>query len=133
MNMLGCLDRPTKGRYLLDGTDVSGLERDELADIRNEKIGFVFQGFNLLARTSALENVELPMLYVHRRIPGREQRERAMKALEIVGLAAALRSSSEPAFGRPTAARGDRARAGEPAGVVAGGRADGESGQPDEH
>ena len=87
MNILGCLDRPTKGRYLLDGADVSGLERDELADIRNEKIGFVFQGFNLLARTSALENVELPMLYVHRRIPGREQRERAMKSLEIVGLA----------------------------------------------
>lgn len=87
MNMLGCLDRPTKGRYLLDGTDVSKLERDELADIRNEKIGFVFQGFNLLARTSALENVELPMLYVHKRIPSREQRERAMKALEIVGLA----------------------------------------------
>jgi putative ABC transport system ATP-binding protein len=87
MNMLGCLDRPTQGRYLLDGTDVSGLDRDELADIRNEKIGFVFQGFNLLARTSALENVELPMLYVHRHIPGSEQRERAMKALEIVGLA----------------------------------------------
>jgi putative ABC transport system ATP-binding protein len=87
MNMLGCLDRPTMGRYLLDGTDVSQLERDQLADIRNEKIGFVFQGFNLLARTSALENVELPMLYVHRRIPGSEQRERALKALEIVGLA----------------------------------------------
>jgi len=87
MNMLGCLDRPSKGRYLLDGKDVSGLERDELADIRNEKIGFVFQGFNLLSRTTALENVELPMLYVHSRIPGREQRERAMKALDIVGLA----------------------------------------------
>jgi putative ABC transport system ATP-binding protein len=87
MNMLGCLDRPTEGRYLLDGTDVSKLERDQLADIRNEKIGFVFQGFNLLARTSALENVELPMLYVHRRIPGGEQRDRAMKALETVGLA----------------------------------------------
>jgi putative ABC transport system ATP-binding protein len=87
MNMLGCLDRPTKGRYLLDGTDVSGLERDELADIRNAKIGFVFQGFNLLARTSALENVELPMLYVHRRIAGSEQRDRALKALETVGLA----------------------------------------------
>src|ERR1700743_1051668 len=87
MNMLGCLARPTQGRYLLDGTDVSGLDRDELADIRNEKIGFVFQGFNLLARTSALENVELPMLYVHKRIPGSEQRERALKSLDIVGLA----------------------------------------------
>jgi putative ABC transport system ATP-binding protein len=85
--MLGCLDRPTKGRYLLDGKDVSALVRDELADIRNEKIGFVFQGFNLLARTTALENVELPMLYVHRRISGKEQRERAMQSLEIVGLA----------------------------------------------
>ena len=87
MNMLGCLDRATKGRYLLDGTDVSKLERDELADIRNEKIGFVFQGFNLLSRTSALENVELPMLYVHRHFSGREQRERALRALETVGLA----------------------------------------------
>ncbi|HLX68288.1 MAG TPA: ABC transporter ATP-binding protein [Verrucomicrobiae bacterium] len=86
MNMVGCLDRPSQGRYLLDGTDVSELGRDELADIRNEKIGFIFQGFNLLARTSALENVELPMLYVHRRVRSTEQRERAMKALEIVGL-----------------------------------------------
>ena len=86
MNMVGCLDRPTQGRYLLDGTDVSGLDRDQLADIRNQKIGFIFQGFNLLSRTSALENVELPMLYVHRRVRGVEQRDRAMKALEVVGL-----------------------------------------------
>src|SRR2546426_10397172 len=61
MNIVGCLDRPTKGTYLLDETDVSKLDRDELADIRNKKIGFVFQGFNLLSRTTALENVELPM------------------------------------------------------------------------
>jgi putative ABC transport system ATP-binding protein len=86
MNIIGCLDRATGGRYLLDNTDVSQLNRDELADIRNQKIGFIFQGFNLLSRTSALENVELPMLYVHRRIPGREQRDRSLKALETVGL-----------------------------------------------
>src|SRR6185295_3566670 len=87
MNMLGCLDRSTRGRYLLDGTDVSQLDRDALADLRNQKIGFVFQGFNLLSRTSALENVELPMLYVHRHISGGEQRARALKSLETVGLA----------------------------------------------
>src|SRR5436189_5694215 len=87
MNIIGCLDRPTGGGYFLDGIDVSQLSRDELADIRNQKIGFVFQGFNLLARTSALENVELPMLYTRKRLPGREQRERALKALELVGLA----------------------------------------------
>lgn len=87
MNIIGCLDRPTKGVYLLDGTDVSKVGRDALADIRNQKIGFIFQGFNLLSRTSALENVELPMLYWHRHLAGREQRARAMKALELVGLA----------------------------------------------
>src|SRR5437773_8072212 len=74
MNTLGCLDRPTKGRFLLDGVDVNGLSRDELADLRNKKIGFVFQGFNLLARTSALENIELPMLYSRPWIRSREQR-----------------------------------------------------------
>jgi putative ABC transport system ATP-binding protein len=87
MNMLGCLDRPTRGRYLLDGTDVSDLGRDELADIRGEKLGFVFQGFNLLARTTALENVELPMLYGPHHISGRDMRRRALECLEIVGLA----------------------------------------------
>jgi putative ABC transport system ATP-binding protein len=86
MNLIGCLDRPTRGRYLLDGTDVSKLERDELAEIRNQKIGFVFQGFNLLSRTSALENVELPLLYAHQRRSGPEQREAALRSLETVGL-----------------------------------------------
>ena len=87
MNIIGCLDRPTEGMYLLDGIDVSQLSRDELADIRNQKIGFVFQGFNLLARTTALENVELPMLYTRQRLRGASQRERALKALDTVGLA----------------------------------------------
>ncbi|HUJ43151.1 MAG TPA: ABC transporter ATP-binding protein [Opitutaceae bacterium] len=87
MNLLGCLDRPTRGRYLLDDTDVSQLGRNELADIRNQKIGFVFQGFNLLARTTALENAELPMLYGQRRRSSREMRRRALHSLEIVGLA----------------------------------------------
>jgi putative ABC transport system ATP-binding protein len=86
MNIIGCLDRPTSGTYLLDGIDVSQLSRDELADIRNQKLGFVFQGFNLLARTSALENVELPMLYTRQRLSGPRQRERALKALDTVGL-----------------------------------------------
>jgi putative ABC transport system ATP-binding protein len=86
MNLLGCLDRPTKGRYLLDGTDVSRLDRNQLADIRNQKLGFVFQGFNLLSRTTALENVELPMLYGARRMSSGEMRDRAMKSLELVGL-----------------------------------------------
>jgi putative ABC transport system ATP-binding protein len=86
MNIIGCLDRPTGGSYLLDGVDVSQLHRDQLADIRNRKIGFVFQGFNLLARTSALENVELPMLYTHTRMSGKDQRQRALRALETVGL-----------------------------------------------
>ena len=86
MNTIGCLDRPTHGKYLLDGIDVSQLNRDELADIRNQKIGFIFQGFNLLARTSALENVELPMLYMRHSLNGETQRERALKALATVGL-----------------------------------------------
>ena len=84
MNILGCLDKPTSGSYLLDGLDVPKLDRDELAEIRNKKIGFVFQGFNLLRRTSALENVELPMLYSS--IPTKERKERAAAALKIVGL-----------------------------------------------
>ena len=84
MNILGCLDKPTSGHYKLDGKNVEQLSADELAEIRNQKIGFVFQGFNLLSRTTALENVELPMIYA--KIPGEERRERAVKALKQVGL-----------------------------------------------
>ncbi|MGO8763974.1 MAG: ABC transporter ATP-binding protein [Limisphaerales bacterium] len=94
MNMIGCLDRPSSGKYLLDGIDVSTLDRDALADIRNEKIGFVFQGFNLLSRTSALENVEMPMLYNRHRIHAAEQVARATRALGLVGLA--TRSDHHP-------------------------------------
>lgn len=84
MNILGCLDRPTQGRYFFGGQDVSGLTRDELARIRNKKIGFVFQNFNLLGRTSALENVELPLFYNNS--SSRERYQQAMEALTIVGL-----------------------------------------------
>ena len=84
MNVLGCLDTPTEGNYLLDGVDTGRLSRDDLAEIRNKKLGFVFQGFNLLPRTSALENVELPMLY--NGLHAREREERARKALRSVGL-----------------------------------------------
>jgi putative ABC transport system ATP-binding protein len=87
MNTLGCLDRPSSGRFLFDGVNVGELNRDELADLRNRKIGFVFQGFNLLSRTTALENVELPMLYCRPGIRGNVQRELAEKALALVGLA----------------------------------------------
>jgi len=85
MNLLGCLDTPTAGRYWLDGRDVAGFGRDELARMRNAKIGFVFQMFNLLPRTSALENVELPLLYSG--LPARERRRRARERLAAVGLA----------------------------------------------
>src|ERR1039457_4597675 len=85
MNILGCLDKPTKGHYFLDGIDVSGMEKSDLARIRNHKLGFVFQGFNLLSRTSALENVELPTIYAGVALEERERR--AEEALKRVGLA----------------------------------------------
>ena len=86
MHILGCLDRPTEGRYLLDDKDVSNLSHDELADIRNAKVGFVFQGFNLLPRTTAVENVEVPLLYSRPVLPAPERRRRALAALEAMGL-----------------------------------------------
>jgi putative ABC transport system ATP-binding protein len=85
MNLLGCLDRPTSGRYWLDGIPVEGLDRDQLAEIRNQKIGFVFQSFNLLARMSATENVELPLLYSS--VDTGDADERARRVLALVGLA----------------------------------------------
>ncbi len=92
MNIIGCLDRPTKGSYILDGQDVSAMSKDQRADIRNQKVGFVFQGFNLLSRTSALENVELPMLYAG--LNSGERQRRAQAALTAVGLAG--RESNHP-------------------------------------
>ena len=85
MNILGCLDKPTRGTYMLDGIDVTATELSKLAGVRNRKIGFVFQGFNLIKRTSALENVELPMIYNH--TPAALRRKKALAALEAVGLA----------------------------------------------
>lgn len=93
MNLLGCLDRPTGGTYLLDGVPVSAMSVNELADIRNQKIGFIFQGFNLLARMSALENVELPLVYAG--LPTAERHQRALLALSMVGLGA--RAKHRPA------------------------------------
>lgn len=86
MNILGCLDRPTAGNYLLDDIDVAGMNADRQADLRNQKLGFVFQNFHLLSRTSALENVEMPMLYHPRSLPRKVLRQRARKALGQVGL-----------------------------------------------
>jgi putative ABC transport system ATP-binding protein len=86
MNIIGCLDRPTAGRYFLDGEDVSSLSRDDLADVRNRKLGFVFQNFNLLARTSALENVELPLLYSNVALTNIQLRKKAEEVLAAVGL-----------------------------------------------
>ncbi len=87
MNLIGCLDRPTAGRYLLDGEEVGNLTKSELSQVRNQRLGFVFQGFNLLSRTSALENVELPLLYAPDGHGRRELRRRSLAALERVGLA----------------------------------------------
>jgi putative ABC transport system ATP-binding protein len=87
MNTLGCLDRPTRGRYLLDGLDTGSLDSDALARLRNRKLGFVFQGFNLLSRTSALDNVELPLLYNRPGLSSQTRHDRALNALRMVGLA----------------------------------------------
>lgn len=84
MNILGCLDKPTEGKYFIDGIDITLLNRDKLSSIRNQKIGFVFQGFNLISRTSAIENVELPLIY--KGVPSKERLQRSLEALKLVGL-----------------------------------------------
>ena len=99
MNILGCLDKPTSGEYLLDGVSIAGLNRRELSILRNRKLGFVFQGFNLLSRTSALENVELPLLYSEQLGSGRVRHERATRALERVGLGTRLGHTSSQLSG----------------------------------
>src|SRR5256714_15500401 len=86
MHIIGCLDRPTSGQYFLDGADVSRMSKDQLAAVRNKKIGFVFQGFNLLSRTSALDNVELPLLYGGSGMRSADRHKRAMEVLKAVGL-----------------------------------------------
>src|ERR1700730_17078191 len=86
MHILGCLDRPTSGQYFLDGQDVSQMSKDQLAAVRNKKIGFVFQGFNLLSRTTALDNVELPLLYGRKGRKAQDRHKRAIEVLTAVGL-----------------------------------------------
>ena len=108
MHIIGCLDVPTSGRYLLDGMDVSKLDDFALSVVRNRKIGFVFQSFNLIPRTSAFANVELPMVYAN--VPKAERQQRALAALEKVGLGDRGDALPEPALGRPAATRRDRAR-----------------------
>ncbi|MCL4440308.1 MAG: ABC transporter ATP-binding protein [Firmicutes bacterium] len=118
MNMLGCLDVPTDGQYFLDSKEVSKLDEDDLADIRNKKLGFVFQSFNLLARLTALENVELPLIY--QGMGAVERRERAAKALELVGLSDRLEHTpTELSGGQQQRVAIARALAGDPPVILA--------------
>ena len=124
MHIVGCLDRPTSGQYFLDGQDVSRMSKDALAAVRNKKIGFVFQGFNLLSRTSALDNVELPLLYGGSELKTAERHKRALEMLDAGRARQPGGPPSESAVGRPAAARRDRARADQQPVDPARGRAD---------
>ena len=122
MNLIGCLDSPSSGLYYLNGNLVSDMDDDELARIRNKEIGFVFQTFNLLARATALHNVELPLIYAG--VSSQQRAERAKAALQRGGPSGAHAAQAQRAIGRAAPARGDRAGAGEPSIASAGGRAD---------
>ena len=122
MNLIGCLDTPSKGSYLLNGKQVSEMNDNELARIRNQEIGFVFQTFNLLPRATALHNVELPLIYAG--VPAKDRQERAKDALEESGARGADDAQAERALGRPASARGDCACAREQSVDSAGRRAD---------
>jgi len=117
MNILGCLDIPNQGSYYLDGISIESLGRDDLAHIRNQKIGFVFQGFNLLSRTSALENVELPLIYSA--VASRERRRKAMEALQAVGLSDGGPSSNQLSGGQQQRVAIARALVNQPAIILA--------------
>ena len=133
MHIVGCLDRPTSGQYFLDGQDVSRMSKDALAAVRNKKIGFVFQGFNLLSRTSALDNVELPLLYGGNGLKTAERHKRAIEMLDAGRARQPRRPPSESAVGRPAAARRDRARADQQPVDSAGRRADREPRHANQH
>ena len=119
MNILGCLDRPTAGSYLLDDVDVAGLNRKELAQLRNRKIGFVFQSFNLLARTTAMENVELPLFYSEPAVSAARSAPSRPRGAGESGPGLATASPAQPALRRPAAAHRHRPRAGQQPGPAA--------------
>src|ERR1041384_1707674 len=132
MHIIGCLDRPTSGQYFLDGQDVSRMSKDALAAVRNRKIGFVFQGFNLLSRTSALDNVELPLLYGGG-LKGAGRHKRALGGVTAGRPRTRPDPPPDPAAGWPPAGRGDRARRDKHPVDPARRRADREPGHEDEH